>query len=109
MCEQLGKETSLEFEKYRVWLIKTLRGHYSPKLAQNAPDYEVLNVTVKDEYYDILVVCYSCDEWAGSTVDITSTEQSMIYSMQVHQKMQTSDKEAHIKMHTDYSTFFSRS
>jgi hypothetical protein len=79
-------------------------GHYPPRPAENAPEYEILDVNVQGEFYDISIVCYSCDQWNGHAINVHSEAQAMIYSIQVHVKMQTTDKAAPLSLHTDYST-----
>lgn len=79
-------------------------GHYQPELAENAPSYNIIHVSVQDQYYDILVVCHSCDEWKGHNINVRSDAQAMIYSAHVRAKMQTTNKTAYLSPHIDYGT-----
>ncbi|KAF2188695.1 hypothetical protein K469DRAFT_724583 [Zopfia rhizophila CBS 207.26] len=79
------------------------KGYYPPKPASNLPEYRVLSVSEQDFYRDILIVCYSCDQWNGNGLSVQLNNQPMIYSTQVHQKMRTADKAKCIQLHTDYN------
>jgi hypothetical protein len=78
------------------------RGHSPPRPAEHAPAYDVLSVSVQHEYYDISIVCYSCDQWSGHAIDFKSAAQPMIYATQSRVRLQTTDKSVPLGLHTVY-------
>lgn len=53
------------------------------------------------------IMCYGCESWTGTELDVTSKEQSWIWSM--NWKQQTHSDDVHLKLmpHTDRGKFVS--
>ncbi|MCJ1444132.1 MAG: hypothetical protein MMC23_004633 [Stictis urceolatum] len=85
--------------------LRTTFAHAPPTLAGSGPDYRILEVSHREDYFDIALICYDCQNWDGNSLDVQSTKQSFIFSSQPHQRMQSADPSKALQLHADYASF----
>ena len=72
----------------------TLAGH-------KGPDIHVTRKWVDNDLYNVQVTCYGCEKWSGSTLDVTSVNQTWIWAWNGKQETGTANEKIKLKRHED--------
>jgi hypothetical protein len=84
--------------------IRSTSAHLSPTAlaSTEAPDIHVTRAWVDEAgLYNAQLLCYDCESWSGSTLDVMSANQSWIWSANERQKTRSDDVGLHLIMHTN--------
>jgi hypothetical protein len=92
-----------------VFSIRTTTVHNAPvalspsSLAgKNGPDVHVTRKWVDEGgYSNVLVSCFGCDKWSGSTLDVRSVNQSWIWAWNRKQVMSSASEKVGLQKHGD--------
>lgn len=93
--------------------IRSTSAHISPTALapSERPDIHVTRAWVDSNgLYNAQIMCYDCESWGRSKLDVMSGNQSWIWSVNTRQKTRSDDVGLHLVMHTNRGLpFFSSS
>jgi hypothetical protein len=72
----------------------TLAGH-------KGPDIHVTRKWVDNDLYNVQLICYECEKWSGSTLEVTSANQTWIWAWNGKQETGTANEKIKLKRHED--------
>jgi len=88
--------------------IRSTPGHFPPMVTMttNVPIVHVTRTWVDpDGLHNAQMMCYDCESWTSSDLDVDSSKQSWIWSSNFMQNTRSDDPELMLNMHTDRGTF----
>ncbi|XMA10274.1 hypothetical protein WAI453_003065 [Rhynchosporium graminicola] len=84
--------------------IRTAPGHVPPEVMKTT-SFPVIHVTrtwvSTNGIHNTQLLCYDCESWAGSELDVESSKQKWIWSANFMQETQSEDPELMLNIHTD--------
>ncbi|KAG4420487.1 hypothetical protein IFR04_006407 [Cadophora malorum] len=84
--------------------IRSTPGHFPPMvtMTSNVPVVHVTRTWVDpDGLHNAQMMCYDCETWTSSDLDVDSSKQSWIWSSNFMQNTRSDDPELMLNMHTD--------
>ncbi|KAK0127967.1 hypothetical protein ONS96_007462 [Cadophora gregata f. sp. sojae] len=84
--------------------VRTTPGHFPPivTMTSKVPVIHVTRTWVDpDGLHNAQIMCYDCESWTSSDLDVDSSKQSWIWSSNFMQNTRSDDPEMMLNMHTD--------